>query len=95
MPLAADHSVASPAPAPIRIGPLQLPTNLLLAPIAGYTDLSFRLIARRFGGVGLACTDLLCPQGVLRQNYRTQLLMETSAEDRPLASSSSEPTMIR
>jgi nifR3 family TIM-barrel protein len=67
------------------VGNLALPTNLLLAPIAGYTDLSYRLIARRFGGLGLACTDLLCPQGVLRQNFRTQLLMATSDEDRPLA----------
>ena len=69
---------------PIQIGDIELPTNLLVAPIAGYTDLSFRLIARRMGGVGLACTDLLCPQGVLRQNYRTQILMQTCAEDMPL-----------
>ena len=70
---------------PIQVGNLMLPTNLLLAPIAGYTDLSYRLIARRLGGLGLACTDLLCPQGVLRQNFRTQILMATSDEDRPLA----------
>ena len=82
--MAADHPVASPTPAPVRIGALELPTNLLLAPIAGYTDLSFRLIARRFGGLGLACTDLLCPKGVLRQNYRTQVLMQSCEEDRPL-----------
>ncbi len=64
---------------------MQLPTNLLLAPIAGYTDLSYRLVVRRFGGLGLACTDLLCPQGVLRQNFRTRILMATTEEDRPLA----------
>ena len=59
-------------------------TNLLVAPIAGYTDLSYRLIARRMGGVGLACTDLLSPQGVLRQSPQTQVLMQTCAEDVPL-----------
>lgn len=69
----------------LQVGSMPLATNLLLAPIAGYTDLAFRLIARRLGGVGLACTDLLCPQGVLRQNFRTQLLMQTDPEDRPLA----------
>lgn len=69
----------------ITVGNLRLPTNLLLAPIASYCDMAFRVIARRLGGLGLACTDLLCPQGVLRQNFRTQILMHTSPEDRPLA----------
>ncbi len=69
---------------PLRIGHIQLPTNLFLAPIAGYTDLSFRLVARELGGIGLAFTDLLCPQGVIRQNFRTQVLMQTCEEDRPL-----------
>src|SRR5450432_574378 len=68
----------------LRIGPVQLATNLLLAPIAGYCDLSFRLIARSFGGVGLACTDLLCPEGILRENYRSMILAMTCPEDTPL-----------
>ena len=50
----------------LRIGPVQLRTNLLLAPIAGYCDLAFRTICREYGGLGLACTDLLSPQGLLR-----------------------------
>ena len=54
----------------LRIGKLQLATNLLLAPIAGYCDVSFRLVARSCGGIGLACTDLLCPEGVLRESLR-------------------------
>src|SRR4051794_23281493 len=50
----------------LKIGNVELANNLLLAPIAGYCDLAFRLIARSCGDVGLACTDLLCPEGVLR-----------------------------
>ena len=69
---------------PIQVGDIVLTTNLLVAPIAGYTDLSFRLMARGLGGVGLACTDLLSPQAVLRQNQRTQVLMQTCTEDTPL-----------
>jgi nifR3 family TIM-barrel protein len=57
---------------------------LLLAPIAGYCDLAFRLVARGCGGVGLACTDLLCPQGLLRENYRSMVLAATCAEDSPV-----------
>lgn len=68
----------------LKIGKVQLATPLLLAPIAGYCDLSFRLIARRCGGVGLACTDLLCPEGVLRENYRSMVLSMTCEEDTPL-----------
>jgi nifR3 family TIM-barrel protein len=69
---------------PLHIGPLRLATNLLLAPIAGYCDLAFRLVARSWGGVGLACTDLLCPEGVLRENKRSMELAATCPEDSPL-----------
>ncbi|CAA9388985.1 MAG: hypothetical protein AVDCRST_MAG64-1074, partial [uncultured Phycisphaerae bacterium] len=41
--------------APLTIGHVPLATNLLLAPIAGYCDVAFRVVARSFGGVGLAC----------------------------------------
>lgn len=69
----------------LKIGSLQLRTNLLLAPIAGYCDLAFRLVARSCGGVGLACTDLLCPEGVLRENKRSMELAATCEADSPLA----------
>jgi nifR3 family TIM-barrel protein len=69
---------------PLTIGNVQLATNLLLAPIAGYCDVSFRLIARACGGVGMACTDLLCPDGVLRENKRSMELAATCPEDSPL-----------
>ncbi|HLL91269.1 MAG TPA: tRNA dihydrouridine synthase DusB [Tepidisphaeraceae bacterium] len=70
--------------APLQIGSVRLATNLLLAPIAGYCDLGFRLVCRSLGGVGMACTDLLCPQGVLRENYRSMILAATCPEDAPL-----------
>lgn len=70
---------------PIRLGRLTLETNLLLAPLAGYTDASFRIVAREFGGVGLGCTDLLSPQGILHQHSGTKLLLVTAEQDRPLA----------
>jgi tRNA-dihydrouridine synthase B len=70
--------------APLTIGSLKLSTNLLLAPIAGYCDMGFRLVARSCGGVGMACTDLLCPEGVLRENYRSMILASTCEADSPL-----------
>src|ERR1700722_7061830 len=68
----------------IKLGPMQLATNLLLAPIAGYCDLAFRLVARSCGGVGMACTDLLCPEGVLRENRKSMELAMTTPDDSPL-----------
>ncbi len=68
----------------MTIGKVKLATNLLLAPIAGYCDLAFRLTARGWGGVGMACTDLLCPEGVLRENKRSMELAMTCEADSPL-----------
>lgn len=69
----------------LQIANIPLATNLLLAPIAGYCDLAFRLVVRSFGGVGLACTDLLSPEGVLRENTRSMELAATNDADKPLA----------
>ena len=70
---------------PLTVGRVKLATNLLLAPIAGYCDLAFRLVARSCGGVGLGCTDLLSPEAVLRETRRTMELAATNDDDRPLA----------
>lgn len=69
---------------PLHIGPVRLATNLLLAPIAGYCDLAFRTICREWGGVGLACTDLLSPQGLLRGTATSLDLAQTNDFDKPV-----------
>jgi len=66
------------------IGAVPLATPLLLAPIAGYCDLAFRTICREWGGVGLACTDLLSPQGLLRGTATSLDLAKTNAYDKPV-----------
>jgi len=52
--------------------------------MAGYCDLSFRLVVRSIGGLGLACTDLLSPHGLLRATRRSRELAATCPEDHPL-----------
>jgi tRNA-dihydrouridine synthase B len=69
---------------PLQIGSVRLANNLLLAPIAGYCDVSFRLVARSCGDVGMACTDLLSPEGILRATEHTMNLAATCEEDSPL-----------
>jgi len=68
----------------LHIGPVQLETPLLLAPIAGHTDLAFRIICRELGGVGMASTDLLNCYSILAGNDKAMRLAATNHRDRPL-----------
>jgi nifR3 family TIM-barrel protein len=68
----------------LQIGHVELDSNLLLAPIARYTDLAFRLVVRPLGGVGLACTELVNPRGLLRQTWKSMEIVHSEPADRPL-----------
>ena len=69
----------------MQIGSLQLATNLCLAPLAGYTNLPFRLVIREIGGVGLATTDLVNARSLLERRPKALKLVETHPADQPLA----------
>ncbi len=69
----------------MRFGPLTLKSNLFLSPLAGYTNLPFRLTIRELGGLDLATTDLVNARSLLEKNPKAFKLIETRAEDRPLA----------
>jgi tRNA-dihydrouridine synthase B len=69
----------------MRLGSLALPSNLFLSPLAGYTNLPFRLVLREVGGVGLCTTDLVNARSLLEKNPRALKLIETKAGDSPLA----------
>ncbi len=63
---------------------VQLESNLLLAPIAGWCELAWRITCRELGGVGLACTDLLSPKGLLLSAETTKDLAQTNELDKPI-----------
>jgi nifR3 family TIM-barrel protein len=69
----------------VRFGPLELKSNLFLSPLAGYTNLPFRLVVREIGGLDLATTDLVNARSLLEKNKKAFKLIETNAQDRPLA----------
>jgi tRNA-dihydrouridine synthase B len=69
----------------MRIGSLTLQSNLFLSPLAGYTNLPFRLTIRELGGLDLATTDLVNARSLLEKNPKALKLIETSSADRPLA----------
>ncbi|HLZ53172.1 MAG TPA: tRNA-dihydrouridine synthase [Verrucomicrobiae bacterium] len=69
----------------MRIGSLTLLSNLFLSPLAGYTNLPFRLVVREIGGVGLCTTDLVNARSLLEKNPKAFKLIETRPADSPLA----------
>lgn len=68
-----------------RIGSLELKSNLFLSPLAGYTNLPFRLTLRELGGLDLATTDLVNARSLLERNSKALKLIQTCPADRPLA----------
>jgi tRNA-dihydrouridine synthase B len=71
--------------APLCLGSLRLTSRYLLAPLAGYTNLSFRMALRPLGGLGLATTDLVNARALLMASRKTMELIQTCPEDRPVA----------
>src|SRR5688572_18395577 len=71
--------------AAMQIGPLQLASNLFLSPLAGYTNLPFRLVVREIGGVGLCTTDLVNARSLLEKRDKALKLIESRPADSPLA----------
>src|SRR6266446_5445131 len=69
----------------MRIGSLELKSNLFLSPLAGYTNLPFRLTLREVGGLDLATTDLVNARSLLEKNPKALKLIETRPADKPLA----------
>jgi nifR3 family TIM-barrel protein len=69
----------------LRIGSLELKSNLFLSPLAGYTNLPMRLTLREVGGLDLATTDLVNARSLLEKNPKAFKLIETQPADRPLA----------
>ena len=68
----------------IKIGNVELRNNILLAPMAGITDLPFRLICEKYGA-GLACTEMISSKGLYYDDSKTKLLLNVKDEQRPVA----------
>ncbi len=68
-----------------ELGTLKLESNLFLSPLAGYTNLPFRLVIREVGGVDLCTTDLVNARSLIERNPKALKLIETNNDDRPLA----------
>lgn len=68
---------------PLQIGALALVHNVVLAPLAGITNLPFRILCRR-AGAALAFTEMVSVNGLVREGAKTLALLKSSPEDHPL-----------
>ncbi|HXG65260.1 MAG TPA: tRNA dihydrouridine synthase DusB [Blastocatellia bacterium] len=69
----------------LYIGNVRVAPNLVLAPMAGVTDSSFRRLIKELGGVGLIVTEFISVEGLTRGNIRTHRMMKFLPEERPLS----------
>ena len=68
----------------MRIGKLTLDQPLILAPMAGVTDLPFRLLCKRMGA-DLLCMEMVSAKAIHYRNRNTEALMRISEEERPVS----------
>ena len=79
----------------LKIGNVELPNPLILAPMAGVTDLPFRFLCRE-QGAGMVCMEMVSAKAVSFHNKNTEKLMQTSPGEHPVSLQlfGSEPDII-
>lgn len=68
----------------LKIGNVVLKNNVILAPMAGFSDTGFRSLAYKFG-VGLAVTEMVSIKALAFENEKTKDLLITQENERPVA----------
>ena len=69
---------------PFQIGRTKIPGRVIFAPMAGVSDLPFRLLCRE-QGASLVCMEMISAKAITYKNVRTAELMETSPEEAPVS----------
>ena len=75
-------STATTAPAPLRIGPHELPIPVVLAPMAGVTNAVFRDLCRAFGA-GLYVSEMIAARGLVERHEKTLKLARFGPGEAP------------
>ena len=68
----------------LQIGSVNLENNVILAPMAGVTDLPFRLLCKE-QGAGLLCMEMVSAKAIYYHNKNTEELMRIEPEERPVS----------
>lgn len=68
----------------MKIGNVRLPNNLILGPMAGVTDLPFRLLCKE-QGAGLLCMEMVSAKAILYHNRNTEKLLTVEEKEHPVS----------
>ena len=68
----------------LQIGNVELQNNLILAPMAGVTNLPFRIICEKFEP-GMVCTEMASAKAMFHNDQKTKRLFNTEGEKRPIS----------
>lgn len=69
----------------LKIGNLELENNIILAPMAGVTDLPFRIICKKYGNPGLVCNEMVSSKAIVYEDEKTRLMLNCKNEKRPIS----------
>lgn len=69
----------------LKIGNVELENNILLAPMAGITDLAFRKICKKYSNPGLVFTEMVSSKAMFYNDEKTKQLLNIEGEKRPIA----------
>lgn len=67
----------------MKIGHIQIETPILLAPMAGVTDYSFRILCKEMGA-GVVYSEFVSAHGIIRENEKTLDMIRFTEEERPI-----------
>lgn len=68
----------------MRINSVQLENGVILAPMAGITNLPHRLLAKA-AGASLVCSEMVSANGLIRANQKTLRLLDSHADEKPIS----------
>ena len=69
----------------LKIGSVELDNNLILAPMAGVTDLPFRIICKKYGEPGLVCNEMVSSKAISFRDEKTLKMLHCENEKRPIS----------
>src|ERR1043165_449493 len=71
---------------PFKIRNVEINPPLILSPMAGVTDVSFRRLLKRRGGIGLTVSEFISVEGLTRHNPKSKRQMRFFEDERPFRS---------
>ena len=69
----------------LKIGNVELENNIILAPMAGVTDLPFRKICKKYGNPGLVCNEMVSSKAIVYKDEKTLAMVKNEDEKRPIS----------